>query len=181
MTGMTSQTRGFHGPPQPSGALRGSLLAHLAAPCDTDYVAVFTTLCSVNLAVRNQGPTAPLLLRKAILERELGNYTAALTSAIDCTAMDPQCAEAFHQVGCANLLLALAKVRAVAGSPATAAACLGETARSFLTRATEAFRENSRLNPADEEASRDLDVLEQIAAGCTAEGTLVAALRHAAA
>ncbi len=128
--------------------------------------------------MRRAGHTVPLLLRKAVLERGLGNFAACLAAATDATAMDPESAEAFHEVGWANLMLALARAGAVTGCPSTTAACKSETVDTFLSRATAAFRENARLNQADQEAAADVAVLERIASGCLGQGTLVVALRH---
>ncbi len=176
---MTTQTRRLRGTTQTTELARGRLLSHLGSPASMDYVEGFTALCSLNLEIRRSASTAPLLVRKAILEMSIGNYAAALSAAIDATTIEPDNAEAFHQVGCANFLMALAKAGALARSRPTAAACEGATATGFMAAARTAFSEAASRNAADEEALQHLAIVELFTDGCTTEAAMVAALRHA--
>ncbi|HEX2065386.1 MAG TPA: hypothetical protein VHI93_01100, partial [Candidatus Thermoplasmatota archaeon] len=99
--------------------MRPRLIAQLVHAADLDYVEHFQMLSAVNLEIRRSGPTAERLLRKAILEMDVGNFLASLAAAEDALALDPKSPEVRHQLGRINLRLALAK----AGAPGRSGGC----------------------------------------------------------
>ncbi|MCA1819147.1 MAG: hypothetical protein LC620_03705 [Halobacteriales archaeon] len=146
-------------------------------PADLDYVEHFQVLSGVNLEIRRHGPSADRLLRKAILEMDIGNYAASLVAAQDACALDPVSAETHHQVGLAYLLLAMAKAGAVPTGPGVretpAESCTG-----LLQKCIDSFDEVLRLNPEDQETVDDLSMLHAWAS-CDSEAKLHRALRGA--
>jgi len=158
--------------------MRARLLTQLALAPNLDYVESFQTLSSLNLEIRRHGPSAERLMRKAILEMGVGNYAACLAAALDAQAMEPESAEAHHQVGSAYFMLALARSGAVPGGPGMAHVHDQEPAQALLAKSIDAFREVRRLNGSDEEAKADLGILEQLAKDCDTEGKLMTALRR---
>jgi tetratricopeptide (TPR) repeat protein len=128
-------------------------------PADLDYVEHFQVLSGVNLEIRRHGPSAERLLRKAILEMDIGNYAASLAAAQDACALDPVSAETHHQVGLAYLLLAMAKAGAVPTGPGVRETP-SESCMELLDKAIGALRDVVRLNPQDQETREDLGLLE---------------------
>lgn len=128
-------------------------------PADLDYVEHFQVLSGVNLEIRRHGPSSDRLLRKAILEMDIGNYAASLAAAQDACALDPVSAETHHQVGLAYLLLAMAKAGAVPTGPGVRETP-AESCVALLQKAIESFREVLRINPEDTETQDDLGMLE---------------------
>lgn len=128
---------------------------------DLDYVERFQTLAKVNLEMRNAGPTADRLLRKAVLEIEVGNYAAGLEAARDAITMDGTSPEAHYQAAVAHVLLAYVRIGALPLAPG-AHQLPGEAAQEHLRKALDGFREAVRLNPVDDEARDDVHALERI-------------------
>jgi len=139
--------------------MKARLLNQLVqVPADLDYVEHFQVLSGVNLEIRRHGPSADRLLRKAILEMDIGNYAASLAAAQDACALDPVSAETHHQVGLAYLFLALAKAGAVPTGPGVRETP-AESSLGLLQRAVGAFEDVLRLNPHDQETADDLEML----------------------
>lgn len=156
--------------------MRSRLITELVSAPNLDYVESFQTLSALNLEMRRQGPSAPLLLRKAILEMGCGNYAACLSAALDAAAMEPLSAETHHQVGSAYFLLALARSGAVPAGPGHAHE--DQPAIVLLSKSIDSFRQSIRLNPGDEEADADLAILEQLQRDADTEHKLIQALRR---
>ncbi|MEA3191432.1 MAG: hypothetical protein QOD77_2014 [Thermoplasmata archaeon] len=161
--------------------MRAHLLSQLAtAPRDLDYVEHFQTLSVVNLEIRRHGPSAERLLRKAILEMDLGNYGASLAAALDAVAMDPVSPETHHQVAMAYLLSSLARTGLVPVGPGTAIHELpAASALELMHKAVDAFRKVVRLNPSDQETQEDLEALEGVTGGAKDDASLLARLTEA--
>lgn len=158
--------------------MKPRLLAQLVqVPADLDYVEHFQVLSGVNLEIRRHGPSADRLLRKAILEMDVGNYAASLAAAQDACALDPVSAETHHQVGLAYLLLAMAKAGAVPTGPGVRETP-SESCMALLQKAVKSFGEVLRLNPNDLETQDDLAMLEHWAA-YDSEARLLKSLRGA--
>lgn len=157
--------------------MRQRLLTQLIATPDLDYVEHFKVLSAVNLEIRRHGPTAARLLRKAILEMDIGNYPASLAAALDAQALTPASAEVRHQVAMSCLRLAIAKVGAIPLGPG-AESDIPESATELLEQSIAAFREAARLNPDDEETRAALGVLQQLADDCDTDSKLGKALRR---
>jgi len=139
--------------------MKARLLTQLVqVPADLDYVEHFQVLSGVNLEIRRHGPSAERLLRKAILEMDVGNYAASLTAAQDAVALDPVSAETHHQVGLAYLFLALAKAGAIPTGPGVRETP-AESSLGLLQKAVSSFEEVLRLNPDDLETGDDLEML----------------------
>lgn len=161
--------------------MRAHLLSQLAtAPRDLDYVEHFQTLSVVNLEIRRHGPNAERLLRKAILEMDLGNYGASLAAALDAVALDPVSPETHHQVAMAYLLSSLARAGLVPVGPGTAIHELpAASALELIQKAVDAFRKVLRLNPGDQETQEDIAALEMVVGSARDDASLVARLTEA--
>lgn len=118
---------------------------------DLDYVERFQALAVLNMEIRKSGPNAERMLRKAVLEMDVGNYTASLTAAQDAVALEPNSAETHHQVGMSLLVVALSKAGAVPGGPGQEDG--PEPVSSILKRAVASFRATLERNQEDEETS----------------------------
>ncbi len=155
---------------------RHQLARLLHAPQDLDYVDRFQELQTLNLEMRKSGPTTEQLLRKALLEMEVGNFVAGLAAAKDAQVLAPSNAECHFQVGKAYVFLALAKAD---GNPLGPSLKLlpGESATGLVMKAAEAFRACLAQNPGDEEVQRDLDLLDELLAECDDEASLMKELR----
>lgn len=159
--------------------MRQHVLAQLLhAPRDVDYVESFQALQTVNLEMRRSGPTAQRLLRKGLLEMEVGNYSAGLSAARDAAVLEPDNDEAHYMVGRAYVFLALAKADGIALGPSLRLTP-GETTTSLVANAADAFRRVASLNPDDQEALRDVEVLEELMTNCPSETELLVALKRA--
>jgi len=145
---------------------------------DLDYLTHFQALASVNLDIRNHGPTAERLLRKSILELDLGNPTAALQAAHDAVVAAPHNPESHYQVGIAHVVLAF--VRAGALPTAQGGDSPSASATDLLAGAARSFGEAVRLNTEDEEAVDDLAVVTLFLAEHGDEDVLRGALRDVA-
>jgi len=143
---------------------------------DLDYVERFQTLAKVNLEMRNKGPTSERLLRKAILEMDVGNYAAGLEAASDAIGLDEESPEAYYQSAVAHVLLAFVRAGALPLAPGMQE-LPKDAADVLLARAIGGFREAVRLNPGDEEAAEDLAALDRFVAEHTDVEALMAALR----
>lgn len=144
--------------------MKGQPLSRLvSAPCDSDYVENFQALADVNVALQQEGPTAELLLRKAMFELDLGNYGAARRAARDALDMDPDLAEAHYQEGLANLLLAFARAGVVPAGPGHATTP-GESIESLLQATATCFGHTLRISPDDPEVQEDLAAVSRLIA-----------------
>ncbi len=132
-------------------------LLELVQPAEPDYVEHFRLLAVLNVEIRRNGPTWERLLRKSILEMDVGNFSAGLDAARDAIDLRPGAAEAYFQEGMALLLLAFQKAGALAAS-AGSEAPVGST-RTLLEQAVDAFDEASRINPGDQECQEDVATL----------------------
>lgn len=156
--------------------MRQRLLTQLIhAPADLDYVERFQQLSAVNLEMRRHGPSGERLLRKAILEMDVGNFSASLTAAQDAAVIDPRNAEAHFQVARAFILLGLVRAGALPVGPGQRAP--EESTTALVTKAMETFRTVLRLNTEDGEAAEDLAFLHTLVAAHPTETGLVRALR----
>lgn len=130
----------------------------MTAPAEEDYVQHFQALARVNLEIREYGPTATRLLRKSILESDIGNYSAALDDARDALDLKSELPEAHYQEGMALMLLAFTRVGVLAGSPGMAVPLARP--RRLLQQAAGSFQVVADLNDEDEEAHADAQAIE---------------------
>lgn len=144
---------------------------------DLDYVERFQALAVLNMEIRKSGPNAERMLRKSVLEMDVGNYTASLTAAQDAVALDPISAETHHQVGMSLLVVALSKAGAVPGGPGQEEG--PEPVLGVLTRAVACFRAALERNPRDEETGTLSTALQATLRDHPDEKRLRAALRMA--
>ncbi len=134
-----------------------NLLQLLPPRDETDYLDHFRCLAAVNVEIQQNGASAERLLRKAILEMEVGNFAAGLEAARDATDVRPEWAEAHYQQGMALLHLAFVRAGILAGS-AGMERPVG-SCKTLLEHAGRAFGEALRLHPEDEEVQDDLKTL----------------------
>jgi tetratricopeptide (TPR) repeat protein len=156
--------------------MRQRLSQLFQVPADLDYVESFQALSKANLEIRRYGPTAERLLRKARLERDVGNHSSSLVAAQDALVLDPRNPEMHYQVGLAFLYLALARAGALPVGPSPGE-LPEETVLAFLEKAVAAFRLVVELNPKDEDARQDAQALEAAIAGHPGDAALAEALR----
>ena len=145
-------------------------------PNDLDYVEHFQTLSTVNLEIRRHGPSADRLVRKAILELDVGNFSASLTAAQDAAVLEPSNPETHHLVGMAYLMLALVKSGALPSGPGLHASP-SESVTALVLHGSDSFREASRLNPGDEESQADFEALKSLLRRMPSDEELSTALR----
>lgn len=143
---------------------------------DSDYVAHFRDLSVLNLEIRRSGPSPERLLRKAVLELDLGNFLASLDAAQDAVALAPFSTETHHQLGMAYLHLALAKAGILSHGPGQHEGA-PESVTGLLWRALEAWHVVLERAPDDEETRLDVAVLERILKDNPTDEALVQALR----
>lgn len=142
--------------------MRQRLLTQLVeVPKDLDYVESFQALAKLNLELRRLGPSAPRLLRRAHLERAVGNHAASLTACQDALLLEPANAETHYQVGVAHLYLAFAKADLLPVGP-RAPELPEENVTVLLRRAADCFAKVLELNPNDEDAREDIVVLHKV-------------------
>ncbi|MFA5945150.1 MAG: hypothetical protein WC876_11870 [Candidatus Thermoplasmatota archaeon] len=141
--------------------MRQRLAQVFQVPSDLDYVESFQVLSKVNLELRRHGPTGERLIRKAHLERDVGNHAASLEAVQEAVALDPRNPEMHYQVGLAFLYLALAKADALPVGP-NASDLPAEPTTALLGKAVSAFRLVLELNPRDEDARQDATVLQSV-------------------
>jgi tetratricopeptide (TPR) repeat protein len=152
------------------------LLQLMQAPRDLDYVGHFQELSRLNLEMRRFGPSAQRLLRKTMLEREVGNYGASLGAAQDALLLDPNNPEMHYHLGIAFVYVALARADALPIG-AVPQALPHETATTLLQKGAEAFRTVLNFNPRDEDAQEDLAAVERILEDSANEAEVCGALR----
>ncbi len=134
-----------------------TLLQLLPPRSETDYLDHFQALAAVNVEIQKRGATPERLLQKAMLEMQIGNFSAGLEAARDATDLRPTWAEAHYQQGMALLHLAFVRVGILAGS-AGMERPVGSP-KTLLEHAGRAFGEALRLHPEDVEAKEDLSTL----------------------
>src|ERR1051326_1474250 len=156
--------------------MRQRLSQLFQVPSDLDYVESFQALAKANLEIRRYGPSAERLLRKAHLERDVGNHASSLASAQDALVLDPRNPEMHYQVGMAFLYLALAKASALPVGPSPTE-LPQETAGVLLEKAVAAFRLVLELNPRDEDARQDAAALQAVLEAHPGEAGLAESLR----
>lgn len=156
--------------------MRQRLTQIFQVPADLDYVESFQALSKVNLEIRRYGPTAERLVRKAHLERDVGNHASSLVAAQDALVLDPRNPEMHYQVALAFLYLALAKAEALPVGPSPSE-LPDDPPSALLEKAVAAFRTVLDLNPRDEDARQDAQVLRAILDAHPTERALVEALR----
>lgn len=157
--------------------MRKRLLTQLVqAPADLDYVESFQALSRVNLELRRLGPSADRLLRRANLERAVGNHAASLAATQDALILEPQNAEMHYQVGVAHLFLALAKAEALPVGPRPTD-LPDDSLSTLLSRARDSFAKAAEMNPQDEDAREDVTVLTKVLDETRSESSLAEAMR----
>lgn len=139
-----------------------SLLQLVPPPSERDYLEHFQSLASVNLEIRQRGPTADRLLRKSILEMDVGNFTASLDAARDAAELHDEDPEARYQEGMALVMLAFTKAGVLAGSPGMEPPLA--SASTLLKQAADAFARVVKTNPEDDESKEDLAALARFLA-----------------
>ncbi len=155
--------------------MRQVLVAQLVGS-DADYVTHFGELQALNLEIRAQGPTTERLLRKAILELDVGNFLASVDAARDAVAMAPFAADTHHLLGLAYVHVAFAKAGMIPQGPGHGEG-VPESVTGLLWRALEQFRECLEQAPDDEETRSDVAVLEKFLRGHPDDAQLLKALQ----
>lgn len=145
-------------------------------PRDLDYVESFQALSKVNLELRRLGPSADRLLRRAQLERAVGNHAASLVACQDALVLDPANGEMHYQVGLAQLFLALSKADMLPVGP-RAPDLPDDSVGVLLRRAADCFAKALEHNPNDEDAREDLRAIEGILADNESDRDVERALR----
>ncbi len=143
---------------------------------ENDYLEHFASLAMVNVEIREKGATAERLLRKSILEMDIGNYSAALDAARDASDVRADWAEAHYQEGMSLLLLAFTKAGILAGAAAMERPV--GSVRTLLIHARDALEQAMHLNPLDEEVIEDYEALVDFTRDHGEEDDLVAALQE---
>jgi tetratricopeptide (TPR) repeat protein len=156
--------------------MRQRLSQLFQVPSDLDYVGAFQALSLMNLEIRRDGPSPERLLRKSLLERDVGNHEASLNAAQRAQELDPQNPEVYYELGLAFFFLALAKAGALPVGP-KASDLPAEGIGELLGLAVEAFSRVIELNPQDEDAALDLSALAEVLAVGANDDQLGAALR----
>lgn len=156
--------------------MRQRLSQLFLVPSDLDYVESFQSLSKVNLEIRRYGPTAERLVRKAHLERDVGNHASSLVAAQDALVLDPRNPEMHYQVGLAFLYLALAKAGALPVGPSPSEMPEDGTP-ALLEKAVAAFHLTLELNPNDDDARQDAQALQAVLDAHASERALSDALR----
>ena len=131
-----------------------TLLELVPTATEADYIQHFQALATVNLEIRQRGATAERLLRRSILEMDVGNFQASLDAAQDALDLRPDLNEARYQEGMSLIMLAFTKLGVVAGAAGMATPIARP--RTLLEQAAESFGKAVRANPEDEEAQDDL-------------------------
>ena len=157
--------------------MRQILVAQLVG-ADADYVTHFGELQVLNLEIRSQGPTTERLLRKAILELDVGNFLASVDAAQDAVNMAPFNPDTHHLLGLAYIHLALSKADILPHGPGSHEGA-PESVTGMLWRAVEQFREAIEHAPNDEETQMDIQTLEKLLRAHPDERELVKGLRGA--
>jgi tetratricopeptide (TPR) repeat protein len=145
-------------------------------PQDLDYVHHFQELARVNLALHQRGPDTRLLVQKAMLELDVGNFEGARQAAREALALAPDDAEAQYQRGLACVLMAFVKAEAVPTGPGHRTSPI-ESVRSLLEEAGRAFAGTVQANPDDVDAQEDMDAVTRTLEDHAEDASLEAALR----
>ena len=156
--------------------MRQRLSQLFQVPADLDYVGAFQALSLMNLEIRRDGPSVERLLRKSLLERDVGNHSASLSAARRAQELDPQNPEVHYELGLAFFFLGLAKAGALPVGP-KAPELPVEGIGELLGLAVEAFSRVIELNPQDEDAAIDLAALAEVLAVGANDDQLGLALR----
>lgn len=142
---------------------------------ESDYLEHFQALAAVNLEIRQRGATPERLLRKSILEMDIGNFSAGLDAARDATDLRPDWGEAHYHEGMALLFLAFTKAGVLAGAPGMEQP-IGSV-QTLMAHAARALGQAYKVNDDDEEVREDLAVLARFMAKHDGEEALVDGLR----
>ncbi len=157
--------------------MKQKTLLQLVPPhTEADYLEHFQSLAEVNMEIRQNGLTPERLLRKSIIELEIGNYSAERDAARDAAELKPDWAEVHYQEGMSLLLLALTKAGVVAGAPGMEAPVGG--VRTLMEHAARSFGQALRLNADDEEVQEDVAALTRFLARHDEDADLEAAVRE---
>ena len=141
---------------------------------DCDYVEASRKLSALGLEMRRRGPTAELLLRKAFLEIDAGNFAQAAGAAEDALASNPKLVEAQLVWGRALFYAALVRAGIMEGGPGH---CLGNPGPEILA----SYRHVSEyLNqvPYDDDAETLCNYLDRLVLGNADSSRMVAMLRR---
>lgn len=144
--------------------MKASIQELVHAP-QADYVETFQALAIVNLEIQNYGPTAERLLRRGLLEIDMGAYVDARESIQDALIADASIPEGMYYLGVANVLLCLQKAGVIAGSAGQVAP---EPARVHMEQACSAFRTAVALND-DDDLHSQLAACEDLLAAADGE------------
>lgn len=158
--------------------MRQRLQQLLQVPPDVDYVDGFQALARLMLELRRDGPSVERLLRRAHLEREVGNHLASLTAARQALELDPDNGEVHYELGLAHLFLALARADALPMGP-KAVDLPDQGIAELLALAVESFSVALGINPADEDARQDVAAIAELLTLGLDDDSLADALRGA--
>lgn len=156
--------------------MRRPLSQLFQVPADLDYVNGFQELARLNLQLRREGPSVELLLRRASLERAVGNHRASLDAVLDAQRLAPDHAEVQYELGVTYFFLAMSEAGALPVGPLHRSAPT-EGVRALLSAALDAFTTVIELNPADAEAARDLGAIADLLAAQSDDLALAESLR----
>ena len=156
--------------------MRQRLQQLLQVPADVDYVDGFQALARLMLELRRDGPSVERLLRRAHLEREVGNHLASLKAARQALELDPDNGEVHYETGLAYLFLALARADVLPVGP-KATDLPDQGIAELLALAVEAFSTALGLNPNDEDARNDVAAIAELLTMGDDEDRLADALR----
>lgn len=159
--------------------MRRPLSQLFQVPADLDYVNGFQELARLNLQVRRHGPSVDLLLRKANLERAIGNHRASLEAVIDAQHLAPDHTEVQYELGVTYFFLAMREAGALPVGPLHQGAS-SDGIRALLSAAMEAFARVLEQNPDDTEVARDLGAIAELLAAQSDDLALADALRSRA-
>ncbi len=128
---------------------RADVLTVLHPPREVDYVATFQQLADTTLAMRREGASYERMVRRGVLEADLGNYDASRQTAYDAALMRHDPLEALFLRGSSALLQALTRLdvlEAKVPDPGTL------PVRTLLEDAQQAFHDVVRIDPTDKDA-----------------------------
>ncbi|MGB1696929.1 MAG: hypothetical protein ACPHK8_00855 [Thermoplasmatota archaeon] len=149
--------------------MRATIQELVHAP-QTDYVEAFQAISHVNMEIQKMGPTPERLLRRAVLEIDMGSYVDARESIQDSLLAGHQAPEAMYYLGIVNVFLAMQKAGAIA---AAAGQFAPEPARVHMEQACAAFRSALALNE-DEDLQAQLEACEDLLEEAPDEDAFVA-------
>ena len=124
----------------------------------TDYVETFQAISEVNLEIQRFGPTPTRLLKRGVLEIDMGSYVDARTSIQDALVVRDDMPEALYYLGVANVFLSMQRVGIIA---AAAGQFAPEPARSHMQQAVAAFEAALALAP-DEDLEAQLEACRSL-------------------